>query len=260
MPFVKKYAKKSIAVRSKTKSENVSMAMYRKLQALIPKPEIKRFATVLTGGSTFGQLDGLFAGDANSGHLIAAVTPDPPIGAAVNGRIGAEIHVKSISVRGQIFGQSAQIGPTKVRLIGIRCKGANYATSALALTASFYPNPVPFGAAQSIYDYQSLKQLEASGLIDFMFDKHMTLAQDGASGTTFVASSNITIDVEKDMLVAYDTSGLIALKGAMYFIAFADRGNKSGSFAAGLVSGVVDTAVNTGVNVACSFEFKYTDN
>jgi len=260
MPFVKKYAKKSTAVRSKSKPEVVSMALYRKLQAMIPKPEIKRFATILTGGSSFGQLDGLFAGDANSGHLIAAVTPNPLIGAGVNERIGAQMNIKSLAVRGQVYGQSGHVGPSKVRLIGIRVKGANYATSALALTASFYPNPVPFGAAQSIYDYQSLKQLESTGLIDFMFDKTLTIGQDGATGAGFVGSSNITIDVEKDMLVAYDISGLIVLKGAMYFICFADRGNKSNSFAAGLVTGVVDTAVSTGVNIACSFEFKYTDN
>lgn len=260
MPFVKKNAKKSFTVRRATKPQSVSLAMYRKLQAMIPKPEHKRLATVLTPGSVFGQLIGLFAGNANSGHLIANVTPDPVIGAAINGRIGAEIMVKKLKVRGQIWGQSSQVGPTVIRLVGFRCKGANYASSASAIASVFYANPLVNGAAQSIYDYQSLPQIDGSKAVDIFFDKKMTVKQDGASGATFISNVNVEIDVTKDMLVAYDTSGLVILRGAMYFVAFADRGNTDTSFAAGSVTQVVDTAVSTGLNIAVEFSFEYVDN
>lgn len=228
--------------------------VYKNLSSRIKKleratrPEKKHYVNPVTVDQVvIGQAIGL-----SDGYYAADVTPYMSQGTAGNARIGDQVKLKALVLKGCILGQSSQSAKMRVRVVIAHTVGEPWGSGASVLGNMYDRNPLT-----TLYDYNSTRATDTYKNFRVLYNKTLFVPTDRFSGAAgFV---NFTIALKLDHLLQFVDSGAASIKsGQLTAIFLCDSGNGSATIVSTAPNMPV-TAINTGAKLSYKTEYYYTD-
>lgn len=258
MPYKKvvrrrRFARKGVKF-AVPKGQRKVKQVYKNLSSRIKKleratrPEKKHYINPTTVdqvviGQAIGVSDGYYASD---------ITPYMSQGTAGNARIGDQVKLKALVMKGCILGQSSQSAKMRVRVVVAHVVGEPWGSGASALAQMYDRNPLT-----TLYDYNSTRATDTYKNFRVLYNKTLFVPTDRFSGASgFV---NFTIALKLDHLIQFVDSGAASVKSGQICVFFLpDSGNGSTSIVA-TAPNMPITAINTGARLSYKTEYYYTD-